>query len=321
VKTQLSRRDFLQHTAVGVTTAATLGSSSLLAQTTSKVPKRILGKTGLEVSILAFGGGSQFLKNKDGLWQRMLERAIEAGVNYFDTSSNYQWTSAKSSEECFGEVLPAYRKSVIISTKMDNRDVSPALKEFEQSLRRMKTDYVDVLMFHSIEKSEDIAALEKGLYKEMVRLKASGAARFIGFSSMNSSEKSKELMERLDVDVAILAMNPTQYGDFAQVALPTARQKNVGVIAMKVMRDVVGAAKPQELLHYVWTQPGVASAVVGHVGMETLEENLKLAIGFGAAGQARPGSTNCALEDRLAHLAGPHALCWARSDYRDGGLA
>ena len=134
---------------------------------------------------------------------------------------------------------------------------------------------------------------------------------------MNSSEKSKELIEKLDLDMCILAMNPTKYGDFAQVALPAANEKNVGVVAMKVMRDLVGnGATPRELLTYALSQQGVASAVIGHVGIETLEENAKLAKEIAAADQTAFASK--ALENRLAHLAGPHALCWARPDYYDG---
>ena len=71
-------------------------------------------------------------------------------------------------------------------------------------------------------------------------MKEEGLTRFIGFSSMNSAEKSRDLIRRFDVDVCIIAMNPTQYGSFAQVALPAAREKNVGVFAMKVMRNIVG---------------------------------------------------------------------------------
>lgn len=105
--------------------------------------------------------------------------------------------------------------------------------------------------------------------------------RFIGFSSMNSADRSKEIIERLHPDVALLAMNPTQYGRFAEIALPAARAKNVGVMAMKVVRNLVGVdgTTAEELMGYSLGQDGVSSAVVGH--------------------------------------AGPHTLPWARPDYRD----
>ncbi len=320
-KPNFTRRRFLQNTALGLTAASGLGALSSCGKREQIVipnpmPTRKLGRTGLDVSVLSFGGGSQFLKNENDVWEAMLERAIELGINYFDTSSGYQWGASMTSEERFGEILPKYREKIILSSKFEKRDVAECMKEIETSLKRMKTDYFDILLVHSIEESEDIAAFEKGMYKEMVKLKEEGTARHIGFSSMNSSQKSKELIEKLDLDMCILAMNPTKYGDFAQVALPTADDKNIGVVAMKVMRDIVGKdATPKELLTYALSQKGVASAVLGHIGIETLEENAKLAKEIAADQTA----FDCkALEKRLAHLAGPHVLCWARPDYYDG---
>ncbi len=73
-------------------------------------------------------------------------------------------------------------------------------------------------------------------------------------------------------------MNATKYGGFAETILPAARKKNMGVIAMKVMRDIVGeAATPRELLEYAPPQEGVASATIGHWSIETLQENIRIA--------------------------------------------
>jgi hypothetical protein len=284
------------------------------------MPLRTLGKTGLKVSLLGFGGGSFFLQAKDGMWEPMLERAVRSGINYFDTCSVYQWKSPKSSEERFGEILPHYRKSVYVSTKFDSRDPEKARKEFDRSLQRLKMDYVDFLLIHSIGPSDDVAALERGVYKMMVKLKEEKLTRFIGFSSMDSAEKSKELLEALEVDMVILAINATKYGNYAQVALPVARQKNVGVVAMKLFRDLVqGGVKTAELLHYAWTQSGVASGVVAHTNMVEFEENLGHACSF--TPEKAEAFDRRGLEMRLAHLAGPHALCWARPGYRDGSFA
>ncbi len=324
-KREMTRRKFLEKSAVGVGAVSAIGMLSsckkkveVVEQTT--MPKRVLGRTGLEVSVLSFGGGSQFLKNADGEWELMLERALELGINYFDTSSGYQWGASMTSEERFGEILPRVRKEIILSSKFEAREVGACLKEIETSLKRLKTDYLDILMIHSIEADEDIAAFEKGMYKEMVRLKEEGVARFIGFSSMNSSAKSKELMKKLEVDAAILAMNPTKYGDFAEVALPVARDKNVGVVAMKVMRDLVGKeATAGELIEYALAQDGVATAVVGHHGIEKLEENAWLAKELAGDKEVEEVAVDCTmLERRLGHLRGAHALCWARADYFDG---
>ena len=323
---RISRRTFLERAGICAASVAPLLTMSSCAQPSKEtetpgaaLPARTLGKTGLRVSILSFGGGSQFLRNDDGEWEPLLERAVQSGVTLFDTASTYKWKASMTSEERFGRILPAYRKQIILSTKFNMRDVAGMKKEFEQSLSYLRTDYVDILMIHSVEESEDLAAFEKGPYREMVRLKEQGAARFIGFSSMNSADKSREILENLEIDVALLAMNPTKYGDFVERALPAARAKNVGVLAMKVLRDIVGPdASAEELLQYAWTQEGVATAAVGHYGMSVFEENLRLAKEFGMP-QHAPLDRQ-ALERRLAPLAGPHRLCWARAGYRDGVL-
>lgn len=319
----LDRRRFMGKSLLTITTACSACTLSSCATNQNfgaahnGIPRRELGKTGLQVSVLGFGGGSQFLKNEDGAWEPLLQRAVDAGINFFDTSAGYQWGASMTSEERYGKILSPYRKKIILSTKCDKRNPDKALKDFERSLERMQTDYVDILMIHSIEDSEDLDALEKGLYPALVKLKEQKAVRFIGFSCMNSAPKAKLLLERLDFDVALLAMNPTGYGDFAKVALPSATQKQTGVAAMKVMRGLVGTkATAQELLGYAWNLPGVATAMVGHYGADPLEENIRLARQISSI--KTTASNHSDLERRLAKEAGPHTLCWARADYYDG---
>jgi aryl-alcohol dehydrogenase-like predicted oxidoreductase len=320
---KISRREFIHYSAAGLAAASASGMIAGCSSNTNAMPTRALGATGMEISRLAFGGGSQFLANEDGAWEPMLERAVELGVNYFDTSSAYQWEAGMSSEERFGEVLSPVRDRVYIATKFDARDPDEAAREFDRSLSRMKTDYVDVLLIHSIVPSDDIAAIEQGVYAMLRRLKEEGSVRYIGFSSMESAERSREAIERLEFDVALLAMNPTGYGGFVTETLPAARAKNVGVLAMKVMRDIVGeSATPKELLRYALSQQGVASALVGHHGMATLEQNIEIVHSIAADAESTMASIERRhLESRLAALGGPHALCWARPGYTDGAVA
>jgi len=320
----LSRRDFLRASATvaGGACAAMLSSCAETQKSAAvPLPRRPLGRTGMEVSVLAFGGGSQFLANPDGQWEPMLERAVELGINLFDTSASYRWGASMTSEERFGRVLPPYRDRILLSTKVDaaERDVDACKRQVETSLNRMKTDRLDLLMIHSIEPSEDLDALARGLVPMLMNLKEQGIVRAIGFSSMNSAAKSRQMLERFDLDVCLLAMNPTKYGDFAGTALPAARLKHVGVMSMKVMRDLVGreGTTPGELLAYALTQPGVSAAVVGHVGIEKLEQNVALAR---QVAEGRLTVDRGALQARLARYAGPEHLCWAQPDYRDTGI-
>lgn len=328
MKNDFTRREFLTTTAKGAAFVSAVGvynsCKSSRETETDQVPKRVLGKTGMEVSILSFGGGSQFLKNKNGDWEKLLEASINSGINLYDTSPDYTVVSrdgskAFTSEERFGEILPAYRDRVFITTKLNDRVSGFARKTVEESLVKMKTGYIDILLMHAINEKDSLAEIEDGVYKEMVEMKNEGIANHIGFSSMDSAERSKELLENLEIDVVEMALNPTVYGDYPGIAFPVAIEKNVGIIAMKVMRDIVGkAAEAKELFEYAWSQEGVASSLVGHFGLDILKENIGLAIGYGKEKVVNIDREE--LESRLTPYAGPHALCWARPDYRDGGI-
>ncbi len=328
----MTRRKFIQRTsgALAAISAAgfvtSLGNGADMRADKSGIMHRPLGRTGLDVAILSFGGGSQFLRNPDGKWEKLLETALEEGINLFDTAPSYiaskmgeiwDGKSVDSSEERYGRILPAYRKKIILSTKLDSRKPEEAKAGFEASLKKLKTDHVDILFIHAIELSDDIANIENGVYKTLVSLKESGAARYIGFSSMGDAEHASQLLDKLDFDVVLMAMNATQYGNFAKFALPVARKKNTGVMAMKLMRDIVGkAASSGELFNYALSLEGVSTGLIGHTGMDTLADNIHTAQSF-TAGNFDLNKRK-ELEGRLSHLAGPHALCWAKPGYRDG---
>ena len=332
---KLSRRKFISDSAKAasvVTASGLLSSCSFISGKSAakyKIPRRVLGKTGLETSILAFGGGSQFLQNNDGEWEMLLEAAVEGGINFFETAPSYiasefwecgDGKSLDSSEQRYGQVLPPYRDQIVLSTKLSSRDPEEAKKSLENSLKNFKTDYLDIIMIHGITLDDKISDLESGLYKTMLSFKESGMVKNIGFSCMNDPEHGRELLEKLDFEVCLVTMNATKYGGFAETILPAAMKKNMGVIAMKLMRDIVGeAATPKELLEYAWTQEGVASATVGHWGIETLQENIRIAQAYLETPVAQVDREE--LENRLASYAGPHALCWARPGYRDGGTS
>ncbi len=329
----MTRRKFIQRTSGALAAISAAGFAGTFANGTEGkgaspgLLHRLLGKTGLNPAILSFGGGSQFLKNPDGKWEKLIEAALAGGINLFDTAPSYiasqmgeiwDGKSVDSSEERYGQILPAYRKQIILSTKLDSRKPEEAKAVFEASLRKLKTDHVDILFIHAVEMADNIADIENGVYKTLVSLKDSGAAKNIGFSSMGDAEHASQLLDKLDFDVVLLAMNATQYGNFAKYALPVAKKKNTGVMAMKLMRDLVGKeASSGELFNYALSLDGVSTGLIGHAGMDPLAENIQVAQSFTTGNFDFHKRKE--LEARLAHLAGPHALCWARPDYTDIG--
>jgi len=321
MKDGISRRRFLQQTAMVsamplISRCSARGSKDANA---SRLPRRTLGRTGMEVSVLAFGGGSFFQKLPDGQWEPLVQKALDLGVNYFDEASAYHHDKKNPhSETRMGQILPPYRKSIHICTKLDERDPEKAKGEFEQCLQRLKTDYVDVLLVHAIRDNEtDTSLIEKGIYSQLRKWKEQGAARHIGFSSMmTDGPRTKEWIDALDPDVVLLAISATKYGNIAEHAIPAAQAHRTGFIAMKMLKDVVGNdVSAKELLHYAWTQPGVASLCVGHSSIQQLQENVDTLCEFAqTTGQFDRSET----ERKVAYLANSAVLSWTRPDYKDG---
>jgi predicted aldo/keto reductase-like oxidoreductase len=281
------------------------------------LPRRPLGKTGMDVSVLSFGGGSQFMANPDGQWEPLLERALELGINYFDTAESYGGSEAR-----YSEILTPIREQVYITSKFNgganenNRQNPDYMKsELDQILKNLKTDYLDVFMMHAINDNDSLTKVGQ-FYDEMVKLKEQGIVKNIGFSSMNSASKSRDLIKTFDFDVCMLAINPTTYGNYETVTMPEAIKKGMGVFAMKVMRDVVGknGVTPADLMDWALDREGVSGAVIGHVGQNILNQNAELAMKYAPSSVPRDWSH---LENRLKPFAGPHALCWANPNYRD----
>ncbi|HYP06748.1 MAG TPA: aldo/keto reductase, partial [Bryobacteraceae bacterium] len=176
---ELTRRDFL------TTTAAALASAGIVeAQDAGTgLPMRTLGKTGVKVSVVAFGSGSRFLayKEEDKALEA-LTKALDAGVTYIDTAFAY---GQGQSETWVGKLMPARRDSVFLATKVSVRPGDEAMRSIEGSLRRLNTDRVDLLHIHDLKTADDLAAIEaKGNVLDVIRkMRDEKVARFIGITS------------------------------------------------------------------------------------------------------------------------------------------
>ena len=280
--------------------------------------QRVLGKTGLEISLLAFGGGSQFMNSPDGEWQPILERAVEVGVNMFDTSWNY---GDGQSEVRYGEMLNNYRDQVNICTKVDARDSEESKKQFEGSLQRLKMDYVDILMMHAISANDDISVIENGVYKELVKFKNEGAAKYIGFSVMLEDDLpvARSLIENLDFDVVLGIINPVgRFGNCSSL-LPLVQEKNIGFLSMKALRNMVSEeVTAKELIPYALDKEGVTATVIGHQTIENLEENIEIVNQYVSVSTIRDDWG--ALERKLDKFAETHTPVWTLPGYHDGML-
>ena len=146
---KITRRDFIKVTSASAAVLAinpSCISNSEIGQFDAKgLPTRKYGRTGIKVPLIGIGCGSRFLKiESDGESDELLNYALDHGIYFWDTAANYDWDN-KSSEIRLGRVLKHRRKEVWLSTKLSEREGSKALKQFERSLNRLQTDYLDEL--------------------------------------------------------------------------------------------------------------------------------------------------------------------------------
>ena len=206
-KETLSRRDFLGKSGLALGAVAALPALPVAEAAGSKLPHRVLGRTGVSVPILAFGCGSRFLMyepEEAGL--AALNRAIDMGITYLDTAIDY---GDGKSETRVGMVMKTRRKEVFLATKIPGRARTrdAALKEVEASLKRLQTDHVDLLHIHSLGDEADLAKIEApdGVLKALYELRGQKTARFIGMTSHTDGAVMAKAIERNDLDCVQMA--------------------------------------------------------------------------------------------------------------------
>ncbi len=197
-----------------------------------KLEKRKLGKTGKKLSILGFGG----IVVMDATPEESAERvknAIDYGINYFDVAPSYGDAEIK-----LGPALEPYRKDVFLACKTTERKKEGARKELEQSLKRMRTDHFDLYQLHAVTTLEDVNTIfaPGGAMETFLEARDEGKINLIGFSA-HSVEAAMALMDRFDFDTLLFPINYTTWtaGKFGPQVLERARQKEMGILALKAM--------------------------------------------------------------------------------------
>jgi aryl-alcohol dehydrogenase-like predicted oxidoreductase len=208
------------------------------------VEYRQLGRTNLSVSLLGLGSGGanrlgQARDADRAETHRLVRHALDLGINFFDTAPSYG-----DSESLLGEALVGVpRESYVLGTKFTTRHgkTGSARASLEASLRRLQTDYVDVISFHGLAPEEYDASLETFL-PELQRAQRDGLTRFIGATERYETDDAHEALERAlkeDVfDVIMLGHNLISPGGLRAV-MPLAQEKNVGVVVMCAVRTII----------------------------------------------------------------------------------
>jgi aryl-alcohol dehydrogenase-like predicted oxidoreductase len=317
----LSRRKFLERLAMGTAAGAGVPLLKNIGHAASPVPTlphRVLGRTGANVSILAFGCGSRFLMYEDEEKAlAALNHALDLGITYLDTA--YAYGDGKS-ETRVGKVMATRRKEVFLATKIPDRTHDAFMRRLEGSLKRLQVNQLDLVHIHNLGRADDLAKLEApdGALKGLLEAREQKMTRFIGMTSHTDGEVMARAIERHDLNCVQMALNPTGMGRLEELALPAARKKNLGVIAMKVygqeflLGSGPGKADADRLLRYGMSLP-VTAAVAGMPRVEFIEHNIELARNFSPLSQAEMnqlrqelGVSREPLEKKLiGHVDGP----------------
>ena len=241
------------------------------------IPKRRLGKTGVEVTVLGLGGEGLLRRpGRDREAAHLIKTALDLGISYFETASAYE-----SSEGYYGAALNGRRAEVFVAGKSHARDRAGATAHLHKTLESMKTDYLDLWSIHDVRSADDLGAIfgPGGAMEAFVEAREKGLVRFIGVTGHYDPVIVKGCLENFDFDVTEIPVNPAEpdYKCFLEEVLPVAGPADVGIIGTKVMLGGRLSVPPRMLLSYALTQP-IATAVVSYDSVEQLKENAEAAL-------------------------------------------
>jgi aryl-alcohol dehydrogenase-like predicted oxidoreductase len=195
--------------------------------------KRSLGKTGEALSVIGFGGILVMNETAEDA-ARVVQQAVEErGINYFDVAPSYG-----NAEEMLGPALEPYRHGVFLACKTGKRDAAGAEEELHASLKRLRTDHVDLYQLHAMKTAEDVEQVlgPGGAMETFVRAREQGKTRFLGFSA-HSEAAALALMERFDFDSILFPISWSSWlkEGFGPQVVAQAEQKGMGILALKTL--------------------------------------------------------------------------------------
>jgi len=261
------------------------------------LPLRPLGNTGAKVTMLGVGGHHVGGEMSEKEAEATIETAIEGGVRFFDSAEGYQ---DGGSETRLGKYLvPKYRDHVFLMTKCEQNNIKDARKSLDASLKRLKTDYLDLWQMHTLESTEDVEErINGGMLDAMLEAKESGKVKYIGFTGHATPKTHALMLEKTKIfDTCQMPINvcDTWYKSFITDVLPTLLQRNMGILAMKTLGEgaffdkwkvknkeqsiVPDLLSVKESLHFVWSLP-VSTIITGPDNAEMMKEKIELARSF-----------------------------------------
>ena len=327
------RRNFLKTS--GAVAAALLTNGAVLvypspatfpplpanSNTQAAMPTRNLGKTGYKVGIFSLGGQAALEKGDNfDIAVPIIERALDLGVNYIDTSSIYG-APERWSEQYVGRVMKTRRKDAFLATKTKERTREGSLRMIERSLTLLNTDHVDLWQLHDIGLPEDVNAIfgKGGAMEALLQMQEQKVVRFLGVTGHYRPEALIDAVNRHPFDTILLALNAadTHIHSFTDQLLPLAVEKQMGIIGMKVpargrllstwtpppleqqqhswegsaIATRSGVMNMSQAMHFTLSHP-VSTVIVGCDTIQQLEENVQIARDFTPLSHSQMGALN-----------------------------
>jgi aryl-alcohol dehydrogenase-like predicted oxidoreductase len=253
------------------------------------IPKRVLGRTGYEATLMGLGGeGILRTYGNESQAYELINRAIDLGLNYFESARAYS-----GSESYYGLALKERRKDIFLTSKSHARDKKGALEHLRQTLTHMKTDHLDLWQVHDVRTEEDIEEIfgARGAIQGFIEAKKQGRTRFIGVTGHHDPFITQRCIEMFEFDTVLIPVNPGEpvYKSYLTHVIPVARKKNMGIVGMKIYFRGFASKLPwyedmEPFFRFALSQP-VTLAVIGCDDLEQLEQNVRFASTFKPMGE------------------------------------
>ncbi len=246
--------------------------------------ERHLGDTGVSVGLLGLGG-NRLLTERDGRDEavRLVRRALDLGVTFFDTARLYP-----NSEIHLGKGLEGRRDEIFLASKTHARGRAMAWAHLRETLRRLRTDHLDLWQLHDVRTGEEVRRIfgPGGALEALVAARERGLVRYLGVTGHRSPEVIRRCLETFDFDTVMIPVNPAEshYRSFLGSVLPVAASAGVGVIGMYAywggrVAELGGFETVEPFLRFSLSQP-VSTVLVGCDSVRQLEENVRYASRF-----------------------------------------
>jgi predicted aldo/keto reductase-like oxidoreductase len=259
-----------------------------MAKTQSEIPRRPFGRTGESVSILGVGGWHMGVPKTDRDAVRLAHAAIERGVTFFDNAWDY---NDGLSERRMGQAIADRRDAVFLMTKVcvHGRDAKVATRQLDESLRRLRTDYLDLWQIHEVSFEDEPGKYfaRGGAVEALAKAKQQGKVRYVGFTGHKDPSLHLEMLSHgFPFDAVQMPQNcfDGQFRSFERRVLPELIRQGIAPIGMKSLggdaRSVISrTVSPADAIAYSLSLP-IATLVSGIDSMKVLEQNVAVARGF-----------------------------------------